>query len=179
MGEEIWLVLAVNAGVVLFSVLTLWFVGLVIRDVSIIDTFFPLMLLLVTVVSYFLGRGASILKELVLVLVGIWALRLATLMIMRKWGEGEDPRYTKLCTWVDGDRDFAWLSLRQVFLLQGSVVWAVSIPVQVSQVMTAPTALGWIAYLGVVLWVGGFFFEFVADIQLSQFRKTPALKGQC
>lgn len=40
--------------------------------------------------------------------------------LMREWGEGEDPRYTKLGTWVDGDRAFAWLSLRQVFLLQGS-----------------------------------------------------------
>ena len=50
-GQEIWLVLGASVGVTLVSVLILWLVSIAIRDVSIIDMFFALILLSLTVIA--------------------------------------------------------------------------------------------------------------------------------
>ena len=114
---------------------------------------------------------------LIVVLVAIWAARITIHLIRRNWGHGEDPRYSKLRNWVADDRSFVWLSLKKVFLLQGVVIWFVSLPVQVAQQYTTPTTLGWFAWFGIALWAVGLFFETVADYQLTRFRSDPANKG--
>jgi steroid 5-alpha reductase family enzyme len=78
---------------------------------------------------------------------------------------------------VNDDRAFVWLSLRQVFLLQGVVIYFVSLPVQLGQVITSPTELEWPAYVGASIWFVGMIFETVADLQLTRFRANPANKG--
>jgi len=176
-GTEIWLLLAVNAGIILGAVLLLWLISIPLRDVSIIDMFFAVILFAVALTSYFLTDGVAVRKQLIVALVAIWAARITIHLLRRNWGHGEDPRYTKLRSWVDDDRRFVWLSLRKVFLLQGIVLWFVSLPIQVGQVYTAPAALGWPAWLGVIVWTIGMIFETVADVQLTKFRANPANKG--
>ena len=82
---------------------------------------FAVILFLVAVNSYWLGDGADARKQLIVVLVGIWALRITFHLVKRNWGHGEDVRYSKLRTWVNDDQAFIWLSLKKVFLLQGIV----------------------------------------------------------
>lgn len=176
-GQEVWLVLSTNAGITLAAVLVLWLVSIALRDVSIIDMFFATLLFAIAGTSYFLSNGVPVRKQLIVILVGIWALRITIHLIRRNWGHGEDPRYTKLRSWVNDDRAFVWLSLRQVFLLQGVVIWFVSLPIQLGQVFTQPPALGWPAYLGISIWLLGFVFETVADVQLTRFRADPANTG--
>jgi len=176
-GQEIWLVLGVNAGLTLAAVLILWLVSIAIRDVSIIDMFFAVLLFMITGTAYLLSEGVAARKQLILVLVGLWALRMTTHLVRRNWGHGEDVRYSKLRTWVNDDRAFIWLSLRQVFLLQGVVIWFASLPVQLGQVFVSPVGLGWPAWLGVSVWLVGISFETVADIQLTRFRADPQNKG--
>ncbi len=176
-GPELLLLLGVNAGLTLFAVLVLWLVSIAIRDVSIIDMFFAVILFAIAGASYLLSDGVLVRKQLILALVGIWALRITAHLIKRNWGHGEDVRYSKLRTWVNDDRAFVWLSLRQVFLLQGVVIYFVSLPVQLGQVLTAPPALGWPAYIGACIWLLGMIFETVADLQLTRFRADPANKG--
>lgn len=176
-GQEIWFVLGANAVLTLAAVLVLWLVSILIRDVSIIDMFFAVLLFLIAGSTYLLSDGVALRKQLILVLVGIWALRITIHLIRRNWGHGEDPRYSKLRTWVNDDRAFVWLSLRQVFLLQGVVIWFVSLPVQFGQVLQQPVELGWPAWIGIAVWLVGFFFETVADLQLTRFRADPANKG--
>lgn len=176
-GQELWLVLGVNAGIALFAVLVLWLVSIVIRDVSIIDMFFAVILFAIAGSSYLLSDGVPVRKQLILVLVGIWALRITIHLVRRNWGHGEDVRYSKLRTWTNDDRAFVWLSLRIVFLLQGVVIYFVSLPVQLGQMVTAPPELGWPAYVGAFIWFVGMFFETVADLQLTRFRADPANKG--
>jgi len=175
--QELGLVLAADFGVAMVAVLLLWMVSIPLRDVSIIDMMFAVILLAVTAVSYLLGSGAPARKQLVLLLVGIWAVRITVHLVKRNWGHGEDPRYAKLRCWTKDDRSFVWLSLRKVFLLQGIVIWLVSLPVQVAQTVTTPVALRWPAYLGTAVWVVGFLFETIADLQLTRFRADPANKG--
>ena len=159
------------------AVLLLWLVSIPLRDVSIIDMFFAIIIMAMVVVSYLVGDGAESRKLLVCSLVGIWGIRITAHLIARNWGHGEDPRYTKLRGWVPDDRSFYWLSLRKVFLLQGVVLWFASLPVQVAQVYATPVALGWLAYCGITVWAVGFLFETVADFQLTRFRSDPTNKG--
>jgi len=175
--QEALVLLTINFGLIMGAVLLLWLVSIPLRDVSIIDMCFAVILFAVTAVSFVLGDGVPLRKQLLLALTGIWALRITFHLVRRNWGHGEDARYTKLRSWVDDDRAFVWLSLRKVFLLQGVVIWFVSLPVQIGQVYTAPTGLGWGAWLGTALWAVGFFFETVADHQLTQFRAAPDSKG--
>jgi len=175
--HEIAILLATNLGVSIASVLLLWLISIPLRDASIIDMFFAPILFAMTALGFAIGDGAPVRKQLILAMVGIWALRITVHLVRRNWGRGEDPRYSKLRTWVADDRAFVWLSLRQVFLLQGIVIWFASLPAQLGQVFTTPAALGWPAYLGAALWLIGMAFETVADIQLTRFRADPANKG--
>ena len=93
--QELGLVLAADFGVAMVAVLLLWMVSIPLRDVSIIDMMFAVILLAVTAVSYLLGSGAPARKQLVLLLVGIWAVRITVHLVKRNWGHGEDPRYAK------------------------------------------------------------------------------------
>ena len=176
-GQEIWLVLSANLLLALISVLVLWLISIKIRDVSIIDMAFAVILFVITLNSYLLGDGVLVRKQLLLLLVGVWMLRITIHLVRRNWGHGEDARYSKLRTWVNDDRAFIWLSLRKVFLLQGVVLWFAALPVQFAQVMISPSELGWVAYMGVAVWCIGMFFETVGDIQLTRFRADPSTKG--
>ena len=175
---DLWLLLATNFAVAIGAAVVLWLASIPLRDVSIIDMFFAIILFAITVVSYVLGGGVAARKHLLLVLVGLWALRISVHLIKRNWGHGEDPRYTKLRSWTKDERSFIWLSVRKVFLLQGVVIWFVSLPVQIAAVYTTPVALGWFAGLGIVVWAVGIVFETVADLQLTRFRADAANKGK-
>jgi steroid 5-alpha reductase family enzyme len=176
-SQDLLILLATNFGVAISAVLLLWLISIPLRDVSIIDMFFAVILFAITAVSFMMGGGVAARKQLMLVLVGLWALRITVHLVKRNWGHGEDPRYTKLRSWTNDDRSFVWLSLRKVFLLQGIVIWFVSLPVQVAAVYPTPPTLGWPAWLGTGLWAVGFFFESVSDFQLTRFRADPANKG--
>jgi len=173
---EFGLLLAINLGVAIGSVLLLWLISIPIRDVSIIDMFFAVILMAITTVSFFLGNGAFDRKLLVLGMVGIWALRITVHLIQRNWGHGEDVRYTKLRGWVNDERAFIWLSLRQVFLLQGVVLWLCAFPVMMAMVYPQPSNPAWVSW-GAALWLVGFLFEAIADLQLKRFRADESKKG--
>ena len=160
------------------AVLGLWLISIPLRDVSIIDMFFALIILVITAVSFALGNGVAARKQLVLLLVGLWAIRITVHLVRRNWGHCEDPRYTKLRSWTADDRSFVWLSLKKVFLLQGVVIWFVSLPVQVAQDYTTPMSLGWLAWMGTAVWAVGFIFESIADYQLTRFRADEGNRGK-
>ena len=85
------------------AVVLLWLISIPLRDVSIIDMFFAVILFVITAVSFVIGDGVTARKQLLLVLVGLWALRITVHLIKRNWGHGEDPRYTKLRSWAKDD----------------------------------------------------------------------------
>ena len=175
--QEFAFLLAINFAVAIGSVLVLWLISIPIRDVSIIDMFFAVILVLMTVVAFLLGEGTESRKLLVLSLVGIWALRITVHLIQRNWGHGEDVRYTKLRSWVNDERSFIWLSLRKVFLLQGVVLWLCAFPVVIAMVYPEPVNLGWTAITGTALWALGFAFEAISDRQLKRFRADESNRG--
>ncbi|MFV0278968.1 MAG: DUF1295 domain-containing protein [Parahaliea sp.] len=170
--------LAINAGVALAVVILLWLASIRLRDVSIIDMFFALIFSLLTITSYLVGGGEPQRKILLLVLVLAWALRMTLYLVHRNWGHGEDPRYTRLRQWVGSERAFRWLSLRQVFLLQGVVIWLASLPVQLAMCSALPQQPGPLAAAGTLLWFTGLVCETVADHQLARFRRNTDNRGK-
>jgi len=103
-----------SGGVILFLMTVLWLISLVLKNASIVDIFWGIGFIIVTWVSYRLAPGYFPRKQLVMVLVTIWGLRLALHIGIRNWGKPEDFRYAK---WREqnGAR-WWWFSFFQVFL---------------------------------------------------------------
>ena len=73
---------------------------------------------------------------------------------------------------------FLWISLVTVFLLQGVILWFVSLPVQAVLARPAPAPLGLLDAVGVIVWAVGMCFETVGDWQLARFRADGSHDGR-
>ncbi|WP_416965537.1 DUF1295 domain-containing protein [Streptomyces sp. Agncl-13] len=121
------------------------------------------------------GEGDPVRRLLVTVLTAVWGLRLAVHIARRGRGHGEDPRYEALLAKAPGNRNA--YALRMVYLLQGALVWLVSLPVQAAQYVPGrPSALNYVA--GTAVWAVGIGFEAVGDAQLARFRADFANRGR-
>lgn len=165
--------LAVTAGIFL----VLWIVSLRTKNASIVDVWWGPGFALIALLSFALTPdGALPRRQLVLILTTIWGLRLGTHLLVRNTGRDEDFRYGAMrSSW--GHR-FALRSLTRVFLLQAVVMWVVSLPVQVAMRSATPATLGFLDFLGLLVWTVGLFFEAVGDAQLARFKADPANAGR-
>ncbi|MFJ2746127.1 DUF1295 domain-containing protein [Streptomyces sp. NPDC087440] len=114
-------------------------------------------------------------RLVILALTCVWGLRLALHIAWRGRGHGEDPRYEKMLSKAPEGRRNRY-AFRMVYLLQGALVWLVSLPVQAG--MYAPGAIGWVGWAGCALWAVGLYFEAVGDRQMARFKADPANKGK-
>ena len=154
----------------------LWLVSLRRRDASIVDPFWGTGFALVAWLGWASSDGAGPRRALALALVTVWGLRLSLHLLRRNAGKGEDPRYRAMRV-ARGER-FWLVSLFTVFLLQGALMWVISLPLQVAVAADEPARLGFLDGLGAALWATGFLFEAVGDWQLARFRRDPASRGR-
>lgn len=149
-----------------------WLVSLYLDDVSIVDLLWGPAFALLTWGYLAMDGGAGLRPWLVAALVTLWAVRLAWHLTARH--QGEDPRYTAM-----RERNgpaFRWRSLVTVFWLQAALVWVLSWPLLMAvRVGGSP---GLLDALGTGLFVAGFVFEAVADLQLTRFRRRPDSAGR-
>ncbi len=167
-------VLATSALVIAGLMILTWLLSLPLRDASIVDIVWGAGFVVVTVVAAAVGDGLEDRQTLLLAVVGVWGLRLAGYLAWRRVGTGEDRRYRAMRHRAGAS--FPVRSLFTVFLLQGVVMWVVSLPVQLAMTPTSPD-LGALAVVGVLVWGVGFFFETVGDAQLARFLADPANDG--
>ncbi|MZD53747.1 DUF1295 domain-containing protein [Streptomyces sp. SID5606] len=120
------------------------------------------------------GEGDPVRQVLVTVLTVVWGLRLAVHIGRRGRGHGEDPRYDAMLAKAPGNRNL--YALRMVYLLQGALVWLVSLPVQAAAYGSGPVTL--LAWTGTAVWAAGLVFEAVGDAQLARFKADPAHQGR-
>lgn len=165
---------APTALAVLGAAVLLWLVSLVRRDASITDPAWGPGFVLVAVVSTLAVETVGPRGWLALVLVSAWGLRLGWHLLRRNLAHGEDPRYVAMR--AEHGASFVWVSLFTVFLLQGALLWVVSLPLQVAATSTAP--LGALDLLGTLVVLAGLAIESVADAQLTRFRADPASRGR-
>lgn len=163
-------ILIATALVALGAFLVLWLISIGFKDVSIVDPFWGASFVLITWVAFARSGDPGIRQILVALLVTIWGTRLAIYLTVRNFGHGEDYRYQAMRRrW---GKHFSLISLGTVFVLQATLMWIVSLPVQVTMLRSDNPGL--LGYAGVVLWLIGLFFEAVGDWQLARFKKDPA-----
>jgi steroid 5-alpha reductase family enzyme len=151
-----------------------WLLSLPLRNVSIVDSLWSLMLFAAGVV-YSLGCDPRAPRlAFVLWLLALWAGRLALYITARNLGKGEDHRYQAIR--ARNDPGFKWKSLYLVFWLQAGLAWVISLPLLGAFSSLRP--LGVLDAIGVALWVVGFVFETGGDWQLARFKRNPANAGQ-
>jgi steroid 5-alpha reductase family enzyme len=155
----------------------LWIISIPIRNVSIVDIFWSIGFIVAYTVYFLLGEGSFTREWMVFGLVGIWGLRLALHLFIRNYDKGEDFRYQQFRKDY-GPKRYWWFSFFQVFLLQGTLVAIISLPLLGINTHTNHNALNPVDYLALTIWLIGFLFESVGDYQLSKFKADPANKGK-
>jgi steroid 5-alpha reductase family enzyme len=152
----------------------LWLISLPIKDSSIVDPFWGASYVLVAWVAWSVAEDPGSRQLLLAALVSVWGLRLTLYLSIRNLGKGEDYRYQAMRRrW---GKNFPFISLGTVFLLQAALMWMVSLPIQVS--MANPGDPDWVAGLGLAVFALGLFFETVGDWQLARFKADPDNSGK-
>jgi steroid 5-alpha reductase family enzyme len=164
----------VGLGAILTMAFATWCVSVRKRDVSIVDSMWPLFFVVAA-----LGYAATVSQrgpraQVVLVLVCLWALRLSGYLTWRNWGEPEDRRYQAIRR--RNEPHFALKSSYLIFGLQGVLAWIVSLPLLPA--IAAPGSLNALDLVGTAIWLAGFVFESVGDLQLARFKSVPANRGR-
>ncbi len=163
--------------VVVITMTMLWLISLWRRDASVVDPFWGTGFVIVAGYTLVKSPAAPDAARCLLLaaLTTIWGLRLSSYLLWRNLGHGEDRRY-KAMRDHHGPR-FWWVSLLTVFLLQGVILWIVSMPIQVAILKASTSPLGWLDFAGVSLWCVGLLFEAVGDWQMARFQSDPHSKG--
>lgn len=175
------LLLLENLGVSVACFLLVWRVGVALKDATVVDSWWPLGMVLLAWTSFLRVGGQPTPRKLLLAgLCTAWGLRLG-LHLFRRWrGHGPDRRYVAMLAKAQAERgwSFATASLLLVFAVQAPLQFIVSLPVQLGQVSAAPAALGPLAWSGLALGLVGLVFEAVGDWQLARFKADPASAGK-
>ena len=152
-----------------------WLVSLVRSDVSVVDVFWGPAFALVAVLYHLLAPDPGLRSGMVLAGVLLWAIRLGVHLGVRWVRTGqEDYRYAAMRR-EHGSR-FRFRSLVTVFWLQGTLAWVLSLPLLAG--IVAPGPPGMTGWAGAVVFVFGFLWEAVADLQLTRFKADPSNRGK-
>ncbi len=166
--------LLVNAGAVFGMMTLLWLVSVARADASIVDPWWSIGFLVVTL-NTIARTGVTPAKLLLAGMVGLWALRLWLHLLRRGHGKPEDPRYAAFRERY-GRHRYWWVSYFQVFLLQGALVLVISAPLQLAAAWSH--TIGLTQALGGLVFAVGFLFEALADHQLEAFKRDASRRGQ-
>ncbi len=99
---------------------------------------------------------------IILILVSVWGFRLSSYIAWRNWRKGEDFRYQKFRENF-GPQRYWWFSFFQVFLLQGILLWLISVSLW-GALYSANENLFILDIIGVIVWSIGFIFEAGRDM---------------
>jgi len=169
-----WIAFLWAGAALLLVAVAFWLVSLWRNDVSIVDSLWSLMFLLVALVYAAASAAGGPREPLVLAMVAMWALRLSIYISWRNHGQPEDYRYQEIR--ANNEPGFRFKSLYIVFLLQAALAWVISLPLAAA--ISGTGDFGILDLAGIGLWVAGMVFEAVGDYQLSQFRKDPRNRGR-
>ncbi len=172
-----WQILAASALALWAAMTVLWLVALVRRDVSIIDAFWGPGFALVAAVAIALTPSPTAHAVLLGIMTALWAGRLGLHLLRRNLRHGEDRRYRAMRE--AGGPGWTRRAYVTVFLLQGALIWLISLTLQVGIALSPADALGHpLTWAGTALFLFGFVFEAVADAQMWRFRHDPGNAGQ-
>lgn len=157
--------------------MSLWFVvSLFKKRNDVADIAWGLGFIMLTWLSFWVRDFESGLRGLIVtILITIWGSRLAYHIYKRNKGKTEDYRYKN---WRDTWGKWFYIrSYLQVYLLQGVLLFLIVLPTLVVN-KNISSAIGLLDFLGLIVWIIGFYFESVGDKQLANFIKNPTNKGK-
>ena len=167
----------VAGGAIILMMTLLWLVSVVMINVSIVDLFWGMGFVVAGTIYFLLSDGNEARKNVIVILVLIWGLRLSIYLAWRNIGKGEDFRYKEFRRNY-GEKRYWWISFFQTFLLQGVLMWVISLPLLAAMFYGADKEFEWLDLLAIFVWMIGFLFEGGGDIQLALFKKNPSNKGK-
>jgi len=136
---------------------------------------FITMIILITILTFFLERGFEPRHILVSVLVIIWGLRLAAHIAIRNRGRGEDFRYAQ---WrKKWGKWFIIRSYFQVFILQGFFLLIIAYPIILIN-HSKESGISLLDIVGIIFWLKGILFEAIGDYQLLKFKSKAENRGK-
>ena len=151
--------------------IALWIASRIKKDVGIVDSFWSLMILVAG--FCFLAFTDTIITDrhsIVMLLLTVWAIRLAVHITWRNWGQEEDSRYQTIRN--NNQPNFDLKSLYIVFLLQAFLAVVVALPLM--SVFSSDSDINNLDYIALALWFTGMFFETVGDQQLARFKSSSS-----
>jgi steroid 5-alpha reductase family enzyme len=124
----------------------------------------------VTLIAVLLSPVIDSRSLLLLALVAIWAVRLGTFLFRRIHKAGKDGRFDEIKP--------SFFRFLNIWTLQGLWVSFTVAAALAAITTTIRKELGLFALFGVLIWIFGFIFEVVADMQKSRFRADPDNEGE-
>jgi steroid 5-alpha reductase family enzyme len=164
-------IFAYTLAVLFVIALALWILSRIKNDVGIVDSFWSLMILAAGICFlFFTDTSISDRHGVVILLLTVWALRLAAHITRRNWGQEEDSRYQAIRK--NNQPNFEFKSLYIVFLLQAFLAAIIALPLM--SIFASGTEMHGLDYFALALWLTGMFFETVSDRQLANFKSSSS-----
>lgn len=130
------------------------------------------------VTSYLLYPDSTIRSTIVTILVMLWGLRLAYHLFKRNWGKDEDYRYVAMRErWVNAGKNVYLTAYFKVYMSQMLLLTIISIPIFIVN-FSSQEGLLLLDFIGLGVWIIGYFFEVVGDAQLKAFISKKENKGK-
>lgn len=167
----------IGVGVVLFIYFNIIFiVAQVLKNNSIVDSFWGPGFLVVAVYTFLQQESYGLRSIIVTSMVLLWSIRLFLHITIRNWNKPEDYRYINFRKkW--GTKFPTLKAYFHVFILQGILLYIVSLPIIIANT-SQNQELMILNYMGIILWIIGYYFEVVGDKQLKDFKADKSNKGK-
>jgi steroid 5-alpha reductase family enzyme len=159
--------------IVLFIYFNIFFlIGQYKKNNAVVDIAWGLGFVLVAWFTFILS-SMTIINYVITIIVSLWGLRLGYYLFKRNWNKAEDYRYVEMRkSWLKYPLLQAYL---KVYMLQMLLMYIISL--SIIFINNSNSDLGLLAYLGIFVWIIGYFFEVVGDYQLKKFVSNPLNKG--
>ncbi len=151
----------------------LWFSTLKIKRADFIDIYWGPSFFFSALLIFFLKNNFTLANFIVLILVGIWGMRLALYLFFRNIKKDEDKRYVKIRASI-GNIGLYFIT----YMIQVVLIGLVSLPIQVLIIQTETANLNFISLIGIIIALSGVVIESIADFQMSNFKLIPNNKGK-
>jgi steroid 5-alpha reductase family enzyme len=160
----------------LFVLMTIiWIIQNKNKNAGLVDVAWAISFSISMLIYYFYySENSTLRKNILLIMVIIWSLRLTIYLFKRNWGKPEDARYTNLRKeW--GDQ--AGIKLFGFFQFQALLAALLTFPFAIISMNPSDGFTG-LEILGLILWNIGLIGESIADNQLRSFKANVANKGK-
>ena len=161
-------------GIMLALAFLTWISTFFKRNVSSVDSLWSLLFLAAAFYTTVAAPATSEKGFFLLGLIAAWAVRLSVFLAIRNWGEPEDRRYREMRE--RHGPGFGLRSLVTIFGLQALIAWVIFAGL-LPGLYTAPE-YHWLDWIALALWVTGFLYETIADLQLYIFKSKPGSDGK-